>query len=329
MTPIAVADVLAARDRIRPHIAATPLQSWPELDALVGSGIRLQFKPEHRQPTGSFKVRNGCAVVTALDDADRRRGLVAASRGNHGLGLAWAGTRLDAPVTICVPVGNNPEKNAGMRALGARLIEEGRDYDEATAVADRLVATEGMRLVHSTNEPLVLAGAGTIALEMLEEDPALDALVFAIGGGSQAVGAITVCRARAPRVRIWGVQAAGARALHDSWHAKSRMETPSAHTIADGIATRMTYDLTWPALRDGLAGVVTVEDAAIAAAVRALLTTTGDTVEPAGAAGLAGALALRDRLAGQRVGVVLSGGNIDPAVLRRIRSNDISSFTPR
>ncbi len=309
-------EILAARDRIGPHVLRTPLRNYPELDALAG--CTLWLKHENHQPTNSFKVRNGCSVVTALPQAERRRGLVAASRGNHGLGLAYAGARLGAPVTICVPVGNNPEKNAGMRSLGARLVEEGRDYDEAVGVADRLVAQEGLRLVHSTNDPLVLAGAATVALEMLEERPGLEALVFAVGGGSQAVGGITVARGLGRKVEVFGVQATGASAGHDSWHRKTPVETASATTIADGIATRKSYELTFPVLRDGLAGFVTVDDAAIADAVRTLLRVTHNLAEPAGAVGLAGVLALRDRLAGRRVGIVLSGGNIDQETLRRI-----------
>src|SRR5471030_3276883 len=159
------------------------------------------------QPTGSFKVRNGLATVTALDGGQRDRGIVGATTGNHGLGLAYAGRQLDVPVTVCVPRGNNPEKNSALRAWGATVIEEGVDYDEAVSVAQRLVETKGLTLAHSTNNPEVLAGAGTMTLEILEQVADLDVLLVAIGGGSQAVGAITVARALHPALRIIGVQA--------------------------------------------------------------------------------------------------------------------------
>jgi threonine dehydratase len=173
-------------------------------------------------------------------------------------------------------------------------------------------------MIHSTNDPGVLAGAATFTLEILRERPELDALVISVGGGSQAVGAATVARTLKPGLAVYGVQAAGASAAHDSWHAGRPISGASASTFADGLATRSTYALTFPALCKGLADFVTVTDAEIAEAVRVLLRTTHNLAEGAGAAGLAGLLRLRDRLAGQRVGIVLSGGNIDHATLARV-----------
>ncbi|MCA9618700.1 MAG: pyridoxal-phosphate dependent enzyme, partial [Myxococcales bacterium] len=208
------------------------------------------------------------------------------------------------------------EKNAAMRALGAEVIEEGDDYEAAVAVAQRLVTEEGRTLVHSTNDRGVLAGATTLTLELLEQAPPLDAMVVAVGGGSQAVGAITATRKLAPGVAIYGVQAAGASAVHDGWHAGEPVIHPRAETFADGLATRACYPATFSALRDGLTDFVTVSDAAIVEAVLHLLRTTHNLAEGAGAAGLAGLLALAPRLANQRVGIILSGGNLDVAVLR-------------
>jgi threonine dehydratase len=321
--PIAYEDVLAARERLVPHLAPTPLRSYPALDEAVGAGIRVLVKHENFQPTGAFKVRNGLSALTALDAQERRRGVVAATRGNHGLGLAWAGQRLAVPVTVCVPLANNPEKNAAVRALGAQLVEEGRDYDESVQVAERLVREQGLRLVHSTNDRAVVAGAGTLTLELLEEERALDALVVSVGGGSQAVGALTVVRALRPGVRVYGVQAEGASAMHDAWHLGRPVSKPAAFTFADGLATRNTYPFTFGALREGLAGFVAVSDARIAEALRLLLSATHTLVEGAGAAGLAGLLALRETLAGQRVAVVLSGANIDAPTLGRVLNREI------
>ena len=318
MLPISLDDIRAARERIAPFLTPTPLRTYSELDAAVGRDIRVFVKHENFQPTGAFKVRNGLSLMTALPDAERRRGIVAATRGNHGLGVAFAARAFGVRATICVPLGNNPEKNAAMRALGARVIEEGRDYDEATAVADRIMREEGATLAHSTNDPRVIAGAGTMSLEMLEQEPDLDAMVIAVGGGSQAVGALVVANALKPSLVVYGVQAGGAPAAHDSWHARRRLTTVSADTFADGLATRATYDLTFPALQEGLADFVTVTDPEIADAMRLLLRTTHSLTEGAGAAGLAGLIKLAPRLNGQRVGVVLSGANVDLETLRRV-----------
>jgi threonine dehydratase len=277
--PITIDDVRAARDRIRPFLPVTPFRNYGTLDEAVGGGTRVFVKHENFQPTNSFKIRNGVSFMSALGADARARGVVAATRGNHGLGISWAGAQFGVRVTICVPVGNNPEKNAAMRALGARLIEEGRDYDESLEVAERVVRTEGAAMAHSTNDRNVVAGASTMSLEMIEQEPELDALVIAVGGGSQAVGALTVARACAPRVGVYAVQAEGAAAAFESWKAGTMVGLPSANTFADGLATRSAYELTFGTLCDGLAG--------------------------------------------QRVGIVISGGNIDEATLRRIVAREL------
>jgi threonine dehydratase len=321
--PIAFADVERARERLRPHLPKTPLRSYAALDEALGSGLRVLVKHENFQPTGAFKVRNGLSALTALPPERLERGVVAATRGNHGLGLAWAGRLLGAPVTVCVPVGNSAEKNAAVVGLGARLVEEGRDYDESVAAAERLVREEGLHLVHSTNDATVVAGAGTLTLEMLEEEPGIEALVFSVGGGSQAVGGLTVARAMSAGVAVYGVQASGASAIHDAWHLGRPVSKPSADTFADGLATRNTYPFTFGALREGLAGFLTVTDAEIADALRIVLSTTHTLVEGAGAAGLAGLRKLRETLAGKTVGIVLSGANIDRSTLARVLTREL------
>jgi threonine dehydratase len=320
--PITIDDVRAARERLAPYLTPTPLRHYPVLDAAI-PGVALLVKHENMQPTGSFKVRNGLATMTALDSPQRSAGVVGATTGNHGLGLAFAGRQLGVPVTICVPRGNNPEKNAALRAWGAQVIEEGADYDEAVAVAQRVVEREGRTLAHSTNNPNVLAGAGTMSLEIMEQVDALDTLLIAVGGGSQAVGAITVARAMRPGLRVIGVQAAGAAAAHDGWHAKAPRRTDRAATFAEGVATRSTYELTFPSLVAGLADFITVTDAEIADAVRLILSSTHHLVEGAGAIGVAAARKLAADLQGQRVGVIFCGANLDSAVLRRILNREL------
>ena len=323
VSPITLDDVRDARRRIAPHLSVTPFRRYPQLDALIGHGIRLSVKHENHQPTNSFKIRNGLALMTTLDAGERSRGVVAASTGNHGQGVAYGGRLLGVDVVICVPVGNNPGKTAAMRALGATVIEEGRDYDEAIQAMQRIAERDGRVIAHSTNDPRIVAGAGTMTLEMVEQEPELDALVIAIGGGSQAVGAITVAGALAPDLEVYGAQAAGAAACHDSWHARERRTASRVNTFAEGVATRSTYDVTFPALLDGLAGFVTVTDAEIAESVRAILALTHNLVEGAGAIGLAAALNLRERLAGKHVGIIFCGGNMDLLTLQRILAREL------
>ena len=321
--PVSFEEVLAARDRLRPHLVPTPLRSYPALDAEVGHGIRVFVKHENHHPTNAFKVRNGLAALSLLGEAERRRGVVSASTGNHGQGVAWAGRLLGVPVTVCVPLGNNPEKNAAMRALGAAVVESGRDYDEALEAAQRLCRERGLSMLHSTNDKGVIAGAATLALEALEERPSLEALVLAIGGGSQAVGAMTAARGLGRQVEVFGVQSEGAPAIYESWRRGETVKTDAVRTFAEGIATRSPYELTFDTLREGLAGFVAVSEAELAEAVRVLLRITHNLVEGAGAAGLAGLMRLRERLAGREVGIVISGGNIDAVTLRRVLAKEL------
>lgn len=321
--PVTLADIESARDRISTYLSPTPFRRYPQLGALVGAGVDVFVKHENHQPTNSFKIRNGLSFMTALAADERRRGVVAASTGNHGQGIAYGGSLLGVDTVVCVPAGNNPDKNATMRALGATVVEEGRDYDDAVTVMQRIAVRDGRVVAHSTNDRRIIAGAGTMTLEILEQEPALDALVIAVGGGSQAVGALTVARAFSSRVAVYGVQAAGAPAIHDSWHARRRLTTPRADTFAEGVATRSTYDLTFPTLLAGLADFVTVTDAEIAESLRVILSVTHNLVEGAGAMGYAALAKLRDQLEGQRVGIIFCGGNIDVATLRRILAGEI------
>jgi threonine dehydratase len=316
-------DVLQARARIAPYLTPTPLRSYPLLDELIGGGTSLFIKHENHQPTCSFKVRNGLSVVTGLTPDERERGVVAASTGNHGQGIAYAASLLGVRATICVPVRNNSEKNAAMRGWGATVVEEGRDYDESVDVMLRIAREQDMVIAHSTNDRRVVAGAGTMSLEMLEQSGGLDAMVIAVGGGSQSVGALTVARELAPTLKVYGAQTVGAPAIHDSWHARAPMRSGRANTFAEGVATRQPYALTFATLCEGLSGFVTVTDADLAKTVRLILKVTHNLVEGAGALGVAATLQLRDQLQGKRVGVVFSGGNLDTNVLQRILNGDV------
>jgi threonine dehydratase len=321
--PIDLADVRAARERIARFLAPTPLRSYPALDGAVGRGIRVLVKHENHNPTNSFKVRNALSALIALSADERRRGVVAATRGNHGQGLAYAGRLLGIPVTLVVPRGNVGDKTDAMRGLGAEILVRGEDYDDAVAEAATIAQERGLVVVHSTNNRFVLAGAGTIALEAVEQAKDLDAMVVAVGGGSQAVGALAVLRELRPEARVYAVQAEGAAAIYESWRAGRPLTLAKANTFADGIATRSAYALTFSALCEGLAGFVTVSDREIADALRLLLATTHNLVEGAGAAGLAGLLKLREELAGRQVAIVLSGSNIEEERLRRVLNREL------
>ena len=315
--PISIDDVRAASRRIAPFLSPTPLREYEELNDSVGGGIRILVKHENHQPTNTFKVRNGLAALTALDDDQRARGIVCASTGNHGQGVAFAGRKLGASVMVVVPENNNPEKNSAIRSLGAQVVECGEDYDAAVTESERLRRDEGLTLVHSTNNREVVAGAATITLEVLEQADRLDAMVIAVGGGSQAVGALTVLRSLRPDVPVYAVQAAAAPAIYESWKAGYPVDRIPPGTIAEGIASGVSYELTFQPLRDGLAGFVLATDEEIMRAMRIMIQCTHNLTEPAGAAGLAGLRKLRKELEGKTVCVILSGANVDRVTLSR------------
>lgn len=316
---LTLADVLAARRAIAPYLRPTPLFSYPTLDALVGA--ETWVKHENHQPVGAFKVRGGVNLVSQLSPEERSAGLVAASTGNHGQSLAYAGQLFGVAVRICVPEGANPVKVVSMRALGAELIVHGPDFDAAREHAERLAAEHGWRYVHSGNEPLLIAGVATETLEVLEEQPRLDAVVVPIGGGSGAAGACLVAKAVRRAVRVIGVQSDAAPAAHRSWRARELLEAENA-TFAEGLATRVPFELPQQILWEHLDDFVLVGEDDLRRATRTLIEHTRNLVEPAGAAPLAAALKLREELRGARVALVLSGGNISPAQLAEVLALD-------
>ena len=204
-------DILAARERIAPYLRETALNNYPALDELVGT--ETWVKHENHLPVCNFKVRGGVNLVSQLSDEEKERGLVTASTGNHGQSIAYAARLFGVRATICIPEGANPVKAASMRALGADLVVQGRDFDDAREHCERLAAEHGYRYVHSGNEPLLIAGVGTYTLELLEDEPATDVIVVPIGGGSGAAGTCIVAGAVKPEVRVVGVQSEAAAAL--------------------------------------------------------------------------------------------------------------------
>jgi len=308
-------DVYAARPRVYGVLKPTPLMRHPLLAA--DTGLDIYVKHENHNPTGAFKIRGGLNLVGSVS-AEERRGLISASTGNHGQSIALACQRAGVPCTIVVPSGNNPDKNAAMRAFGAEVIEFGRDFDEARERVERMQHERGLRYVHSANEPLLLAGVGTYALEIFEELPDADVILVPIGGGSGACGCSIVRTGIGSRAAIIGVQAERADAFARSWRTRTRVVGTSADTFAEGMATRVTFDLTFDILQRELADIVTLSEEEIAEGVRLALRTTHNLAEGAGAASIAAAKKLGSRLAGKKVVCVMSGGNIDAATLKKV-----------
>jgi threonine dehydratase len=317
MTAPTLADVYAARSRVMRIVRPTPLMSHPLLDA--ETGLDILVKHENHNPTGAFKVRGGVNLIATLSP-EERRGVITATTGNHGQSIALACRREGVPCTIVTPLGNNPEKNAAMRAYGAELIEFGRDFDEARERVEVLQHERGLRYVHSANEPQLIAGVGTYALEMFEEQPDVDVILVPIGGGSGACGCAIVRSGLGSRAKVIGVQAQRADAFARSWRTGSRVVGDKADTFAEGMATRVTFDLTFSILKRELDDIVSLSEEELADGVRLALRTTHNLAEGAGASPLAAAVKLRDRLAGKKVVCVMSGGNIDRATLTRILS---------
>ena len=310
-----LADIYAARPRVRRVVRPTPLIRHPLL--ALETGLDVYVKHENHNPTGAFKVRGGVNLISTLT-AVERRGVITATTGNHGQSIALACQREGVPCTIVVPLGNNPEKNAAMRAYGAELIEFGRDFDEARERVEALQHERNLRYVHSANEPALIAGVGTYALEIFDELPDVDVVLVPIGGGSGACGCAIVRSGVGSRAKVIGVQAARADAFTRSWRGPSRVVGDKADTFAEGMATRVTFDLTFDILRSELDDVVTLTEDELAEGVRLALRATHNLAEGAGAAPLAAAMKLRDRLAGRKVVAVMSGGNIDRTTLVRI-----------
>ena len=309
---LTLADVLEARRAIAPYLLRTPLHEYPGLTGLVGAEILV--KHENHLPTGAFKVRGGINLVSHLDRGERARGLVTASTGNHGQSIGYAGRLFGTHVVVCVPVGANPAKLRSMRALGADVVEHGRDFDEAREHCEALAAEHGYRYVHSGNEPLLIAGVGTHTLEALEQEPRLDAIVVPIGGGSGAAGACIVAKEVRPEIEVIGVQSDAAPAAFRSWQARALLDGETA-THAEGLATRVPFELPQQILWEHLDDFVLVSEGEIREATRLMIEHTRNLVEPAGAAPLAAALKLADRFRGRRIALIASGGNISPAQL--------------
>jgi threonine dehydratase len=318
---ITLNDIQSARDIVYRALTPTPLLRHPLLDA--ETGLTIHVKHENHNPTNAFKVRGGLNLVGRLT-ADERKGVITATTGNHGQSIAMACQREGVPCTIVVPLGNNPEKNAAMRAFGAEVREVGRDFDEAREYVEAVQRENGLRYVHSANEPHLISGVATYALEIFEALPDPDVILVPIGGGSGACGCALVRTFLGKRTEVIGVQAEGADAFTRSWRTGTRVTGDRIATFAEGMATRVTFDLTFSILREHLDDIVTLSEEELMDGVRLALRTSHNLAEGAGAAALAAAVKCRHRFAGRKVVCVMSGGNIDQGTLRRILGGQAS-----
>ena len=307
-----LAEVFAARRSIEPYLKPTPLYRYPALDAMTAA--RVWVKHENHQPVGAFKVRGGVNLVRQLTADERRRGVIAASTGNHGQSVAYAADLFGVRAVICMPEQANPVKVESMRALGAEVVFHGRDFDEAREYCEKEAAEHRYRYIHSGNEPALIAGVATYTLELLEARPDIEAIVVPVGGGSGAAGACVVAKAVRPSIEVIGVQSAAAPAAYRSWRAGS-LVTDTTSTFAEGLATRTAFELPQRILRESLDDFVLVTEDALKDATRLMIEKTRNLVEPAGAAPLAAVLTDLGRFAGHQIALICSGGNISPAQL--------------
>jgi threonine dehydratase len=309
LEPPSLKDVRAARQTIAPHLPRTPLvRSWKLSERL---GCDFYIKCENLQPIGAFKVRGGVNLVANLRERERRAGIVGSSTGNHGQSLAFAGRLFGVRVIVYVPAENaNPFKVKAMERLGAEVRPHGRDFDEAREECEREAERKGYRYVHSANEPLHVAGVGTVALEVLEDLPDPDVMIVPVGGGSGIAGDAVVLRELSPGTELVGVQSEEAPGVHRAWregHLEPHARMASEH---EGLATRVPFALPMRVMREALADFVLVPDTDINGAVRLLAEEAKLVAEGAGAASLAAALRMGDRVRGRKVVGVLSGGNL-------------------
>jgi threonine dehydratase len=314
-------DVLQAVPVVRRYLRPTQLIEWPSLSRLLG--FRYLIKHENHNPTTAFKVRGGIHLVSRLPERQKKIGIIGCTTGNHGQSLAFASRLFGVRCVLAVPANANPDKLASMRALGAELIEHGRDFDEARVHCESIAHEQGLRYVHSANEPDLITGVGTSGIEIFEDCPEPDVILVPVGLGSGICGTALAASGKRPATQIIGVQSTGAPAVTRSWQEGRMVETESLQTFAEGMATRVPAEMTLAIMRRYVSDMVLVEDDELRQSIWLLLKHTHNLAEGAGAGPTAAAWKMRSTLQGKTVVGVLSGGNLDLRELCRIvTSND-------
>ncbi len=309
-------DVLKARKRISPYLMKTPLRSYGGLSELLDCEVFV--KHENYNPTGAFKIRGGINLISRLTETEKNNGVITASTGNHGQSIALASQMFDVKSIICVPENSNPDKLAAIRRFGANIEEYGRDFEEAKLNAERLAKEHGYRYIHSGNEPYLISGVATYTLEIFEEIIDLDYLIVPVGGGSGASGAGIVKDTISPDTKLIGVQAEAAPSVYLSWKEGKVVPTKSAETMADGLATRNAFELPLEILREHLDDFILVSEDEMKRAIRIYVEEAHTIAEGAGAASLAAAIKIKEKLLGKKICLILSGGNLTANMLKEI-----------
>ena len=316
---ITLADIEAARRTIAPHVLRTPMLPAPPLSELTGAEVYVKY--ENLQVTNSFKERGACVKLAALDKDERRRGVIAMSAGNHAQAVAYHAARLAIPATIVMPVTTPFVKVEATQAHGAEVVLDGETVAEAQVRAETIARERGLTFVHPYDDPLVIAGQGTIAIEMLEDAPALDALVVPIGGGGLIAGNAIAARARKPAIEIVGAEAALYPSFWNALHGENR--PLGGATLAEGIAVKNVGVLALPIVRELVSEIILVDEAHLERAVNAYLTLQKTMAEGAGAAGLAAMLVEPEKFRGRKIGLILCGGNIDARILASVMVREL------
>ena len=316
---ITLADIQAARAAIAGQVLRTPMLPAPRLSELTQASIFVKY--ENLQVTNSFKERGALNKLASLTAAERARGVIAMSAGNHAQAVAYHAARLGIAATIVMPVTTPFVKIAATKSHGAEVVLEGETIFEAQARAGELARERNLLWVHPYDDPKVIAGQGTIVLEMLEDEPALDVLVVPIGGGGLIAGNAIAARGISPNIEIVGTEAALYPSMSNAIQGEDR--PIGGPTLAEGIAVKTVGTLTLPIVRELVSAIVLVDEAQLEQAVNAYLTLQKTMVEGAGAAGLAAVLAQPERFRGKKVGLFLSGGNIDPRILSSIMVREL------
>ena len=308
-------DVLEARSIIGKYLPRTPLYSYPQLNQLLDA--KVYVKHENYLPTRAFKTRGGINLISHLNREQKERGVVTASTGNHALSIAYASHLFGVPVTIVMPEKSNPTKVKAIKSLGVNIVFFGRIFDESKDYAEKLAGERSVRFIHPANEPYLIAGVATYALEILEDCPSMDVIIVPVGGGSGASGCCLVKEAVNPELQIIGVQAEKAPAAYLSWKNK-RIVKDKMETAAEGLATEIGYELTQEILQDFLSDFILVSEEEMVQAILIYIELVRNLAEEAGASPLAAALKIKERIKGKKVALVLTGSNISMERLKQI-----------
>ena len=308
-------DILQARITIAPYLKPTPIYHYPNLSEAIGTEVWV--KHENHLPIRAFKVRGGINFMANFQNQASNTGVITASTGNHGQSVAYAARLFNVRAVVAMPNGANEAKVKATQNLGAEVRFVGNDFDDCRQHIEKVAEKEGLHYLSSGNDPLIIAGVGTYTLEILEDLPDVDVIIVPIGGGSGAAGACIAAKATNPLVEIIGVQAAAAPAAYLSWKEQKPVEA-QMETFAEGLATRTTFDVPQKILQDHLDDFVLVSEQELMDAVVLGIEKTHNLVEASGAASLAAACKLTERLQGKRVAIIMSGGNITLEQLRQI-----------